>query len=55
MSRKLCRKHLEAFQDLKIGMEVVWITEDRPICTYSGCRMPASYDVTILTDGVVAA
>jgi hypothetical protein len=54
--RKLCRRHLEAYQSLKIGMEVEWIQGERkPICTYSGCRMPAIYDVKILTDGVVAA
>ena len=55
MSRKLCKRHLEAYQTIGIRMEVEWIEgEPRPVCTYLNCSMPAIYNVQILTDRVVA-
>ena len=55
MSRKLCNRHLEAYQTIGIRMEVGWIEgEPRPVCTYSDCSMPAIYNVKILSNMVVA-
>ena len=46
--RKLCRRHLEAYQSLKIEMEIEGIQgEQKPLCSYPGCTMDAQYDIKI--------
>ena len=48
------RRHLEAYQSLKIGMEIEGIQgEQKPLCSYPGCTMDAQYDIKIEQKGSV--
>ncbi len=46
--RKLCRRHLEAYQSLNIGLYAERIHGKRKMpCSYPGCTMAAQYNIEI--------